>query len=289
MESFLDSDIRSHYKDFSQNFSDDQDEDGNSRFIPVIMIDLHDSILYETEGCGLLDKIIGRNDVDFLKRYLAITPWAVPRTFCHPENEIVYRGLDDVFELAIQSRVPVDRRVNGVDIKDMIYSPDSHGSLLIYYATRNQLPELPNILPTPIIQRIVQNISSTIDILLDLAPDTINTKDDHKNLPLHYVTQYFGRNSNFFTPIFNLLCNRDVDASIRNNNNETPLHGLLYRDGNATPVDPAVVTLLVSHDANPTAVDEADNTPLHLAAPIITLLMLSHVRFGTTLILHRKI
>ncbi|KAF4999627.1 hypothetical protein FGRMN_2375 [Fusarium graminum] len=62
---------------------------------------------------------------------------------------------------------------------------DRHGSLPIHYAIRNQIPELPNLLPTPTIQEIARNISGTIDILLDLAPDTINTKDDHENTPLH--------------------------------------------------------------------------------------------------------
>ncbi|CAF3623116.1 unnamed protein product [Fusarium graminearum] len=159
----------------------------------------------------------------------------------------------------------VDRRDDGVDIVDMVWSPDCVGSLPLHWATRNQLPDELRLIPTSIIYERAGKITRTIEQLLDFVPATINVQDIDGNTALHYATRYFGKNGTMYTPVFELLCSRGADPSLRNYKDETPLHTLFQSQGDDAPVDPAVTSLLLTHGAKVTDVDDAGNTPLHLA------------------------
>ncbi|KIL90168.1 hypothetical protein FAVG1_06907 [Fusarium avenaceum] len=162
-------------------------------------------------------------------------------------------------------RTLVHRRGDGVDVADMVCSPDCVGSLPLHWATRNQLPAEYRLIPTSMLSERAGNIARTIEQLLDFAPTTVNVQNDDGNTALHYATRYFGKNGKIFTPILELLCSRGADASLRNYKNETPLHTLFQSYGDNVPIDPAVISLLLTHGAKITDVDNAGNTPLHIA------------------------
>jgi ankyrin repeat protein len=109
------------------------------------------------------------------------------------------------------------------------------------------------------------DIRRTLEQLLDYAPTTVNVQDKDGNTALHYATRHFGKNGRAFTPIFELLCSRGSDASLRNYKDETPLHTLFQPEGDDGPIDITAVSLLLSHGAEVTDVDEVGNTPLHIA------------------------
>ncbi|KAM0228783.1 hypothetical protein ACHAP5_011846 [Fusarium lateritium] len=159
----------------------------------------------------------------------------------------------------------VDRRGDGVNVTDMVCSPDCVGSLPLHWAARNQLPDEHRFIPTSMLHERARNIARTIEQLLDFAPTTVNAQDNDGNTALHYAARYFGKNGKIYTPIFELLCNYGADASLRNYENETPLHTLFQSHGDHIPIDPAAILLLLTHGAKITDANDAGNTPLHLA------------------------
>ncbi|KAK6709500.1 hypothetical protein SNK04_010446 [Fusarium graminearum] len=159
----------------------------------------------------------------------------------------------------------VDRRGGEVSITDMVCSPDCVGSLPLHWAARNQLPDELRLIPASILCERAGKIIRTIEQLLDFGPSTINDQDNDGNTAFHYATRYFGKNGKMYTPIFELLCSRGADASLRNYKDETPLHTLFEAQGDDAPIDPAIISLLLAHGAKVTDVDDAGNTPLHLA------------------------
>ncbi|KAL6922585.1 hypothetical protein FSST1_006611 [Fusarium sambucinum] len=159
----------------------------------------------------------------------------------------------------------MDCRGVGVDVTSMACFQDSLGGLPLHWVTRNNLPDEFDYILESLLDERVRNITSIIGLLLDLDPTTVNTQDQDGSTPLHYATETFGRNSQLYTPIFELLCKRGGDASIRKNKGETPLHTLFGRFMAKVPVDPAAVSILLAHGAN--VKDTVDgNTPLHIAA-----------------------
>ncbi|KAI1061442.1 hypothetical protein LB507_011258 [Fusarium sp. FIESC RH6] len=158
-------------------------------------------------------------------------------------------------------RTLVDRRGDEFTIEDVVGSPDCAGSLPLHWAARSPLKHI----PTSMRYEKAEYIRQTIEQLLDYAPTTVNVQDKDGNTALHYATRHFGKNGRAFTPIFELLCSRGSDASLRNYKDETPLHTLFQPEGDDGPIDITAVSLLVSHGAKATDVDEAGNTPLHIA------------------------
>ncbi|CAG7562029.1 unnamed protein product [Fusarium equiseti] len=152
-----------------------------------------------------------------------------------------------------------------VTAASMACSRDSLGGLPLHWATRNQLPENLECIPKSILQERVQNITSLIELLLDLHPAAVNIQDQDGYTPLHHATESFGRNSKLYTPVFELLCKRGGDASIRNNKGQTPLHTLFDTCIANVPIDPAAISVLLAHGARVTDT-VAGNTPLHIAA-----------------------
>ncbi|KAH7263829.1 ankyrin repeat-containing domain protein [Fusarium tricinctum] len=143
---------------------------------------------------------------------------------------------------------------------------DSLSRLPLHWVTKNQLPldDLENI-PKSLLRERVQNITSLIELLLGLYPAAINIQDQEGYTPLHHATESFGRNSKLYTPIFELLCKRGGDASIRNNKGQTPLHTLFDTCITNVPIDPAAISALIAHGARVTDT-VAGSTLLHIAA-----------------------
>jgi ankyrin repeat protein len=166
----------------------------------------------------------------------------------------------------------IDCRGAGVDITDVIWERDSRGSLPLHWATQNDLPREIYGYPVAIIQEKARNIANIVELLLDLDPTTINVPDNDGNTPLHYATRSLSRHDKLYTPIFQLLCARGADASIRNNEGQTPLHTLFRLNDNGrsfthkTPVDRATISTLLAHGATATDADNVGDTPLHIAA-----------------------
>ncbi|RGP78274.1 hypothetical protein FLONG3_3589 [Fusarium longipes] len=147
----------------------------------------------------------------------------------------------------------------------MACSRDSLGGLPLHWATQNQLPDNLEHIPKSIVRERVHNITSLIELLLDLHPAAVNIQDQDGYTPLHHATESFGRNSKLYTPVFELLCKRGGDASIRNNKSQTPLHTLFDTCITNVPIDPAAISVLLAHGARVTDT-VAGNTPLHIAA-----------------------
>jgi ankyrin repeat protein len=159
----------------------------------------------------------------------------------------------------------MDCRGIGVDVAGMACFRDSLGGLPIHWATRNELPNEFEHVPESLLHEGVRNITSLIGLLLNLDPTAINMQDRDGFTLLHYATETFGRNSKLYTHIFELLCKRGGDASIRNNKGETPIHTLFGRCMTKVPVDLAAVSLLLAHGAK--VADTVDEkTPFHMAA-----------------------
>ncbi|KAM5345950.1 hypothetical protein ACJ41O_011811 [Fusarium nematophilum] len=163
-------------------------------------------------------------------------------------------------------KVLLDRRGAGVDIADMVSSRDSRGSLPLHWAARNPLYEEIRLTPTSRLAEMVQRIISTMELLLESNPATINIQDDHGNTPLHYASKNYGTLGKEHTDIFKVLCDRGADASLLNNKRQTPLHTLCYCENGGMPIDAAAIAILLEHGAKATDADDAGNTPLHHAA-----------------------
>ncbi|CVK94827.1 related to ankyrin [Fusarium mangiferae] len=157
-----------------------------------------------------------------------------------------------------------------VGVTDVLFTRDNRGSIPLHWATQSRLPAEFDGFPD--LEEIAQNIANTVELLLSLDPATINVQDNDGNTPLHYATRSEGRHNKLYIPVFKLLCDNGSDASVRNKNDETPLHTLflLHRNNNSftdqDPVDPAAISIMLAHGASPTDTDNAGNTPLHLAA-----------------------
>lgn len=143
---------------------------------------------------------------------------------------------------------------------------DSLSRLPLHWVTKNQLPpDDLEYIPKSLLRERVQNITSLIELLLGLHPAAINMQDQEGYTPLHHATESFGRNSKLYTPIFELLCKRGGDASIRNNKGQTPLHTLFDTCITNVPIDPAAISVLLAHGARVTDT-VAGSTLLHIAA-----------------------
>ncbi|KAL9562032.1 hypothetical protein ACKAV7_013955 [Fusarium commune] len=169
----------------------------------------------------------------------------------------------------------IDCRGPGVDITDVLWQRDSRGSLPLHWVTQSDLPRETFGYSIAAIQEKARNIAHIIGLLLDLDPTTINVPDNDGNTPLHYATRSLSRHHKIYTPIFQLLCARGGDASIRNAEGQTALHTLFRLDGSGRgryyshskiPVDTATILTLLAHGASPADTDNIGDTPLHIAA-----------------------
>ncbi|KAF5678239.1 ankyrin protein [Fusarium circinatum] len=164
----------------------------------------------------------------------------------------------------------IDCRGAAVAAADILSFRDGRGSLPLHWAAQAELPREFDGFPD--LKEIARSIARTIGLLLSLDPTAINVQDNDGNTPLHYATMSLSRHNKLYTPVFELLCNKGGDVRTRNNNGETPLHTLfrLQRDrttfNDQHPVDTTTISIMLAHGASPTDIDDAGNTPLHLAA-----------------------
>ncbi|CVK94825.1 related to ankyrin [Fusarium mangiferae] len=140
---------------------------------------------------------------------------------------------------------------------EMVSSCDSRGSTPLHWATRTKLFN-------PNSYERAQNIKATIDLILDMCAGIVNIQDAEGNTALHYASQYFGGNGEVFMSIFETICDKGGDASIRNARGETPLHTVL--SSAEETIDHQILSLLLIYGAKINDIDHAGNTPLHIAA-----------------------
>ncbi|KAF5720968.1 hypothetical protein FMUND_3871 [Fusarium mundagurra] len=146
---------------------------------------------------------------------------------------------------------------DAVSALEMISSRDSRGATPLHWATRNNLFN-------PNSHETAHKVKTTIDLILKIDPEMVNVQDFEGNMALHYAARYLGGNGEVFMPIFETLCDKGADASIRNHQGETPLHNMLSTaDGT---IDKQIISLLLAHGVKINDVDHAGNTPLHIAA-----------------------
>ncbi|KAF5678240.1 hypothetical protein FCIRC_6523 [Fusarium circinatum] len=139
---------------------------------------------------------------------------------------------------------------------ELISSCDSRGSTSLHWATRNNLFG-------PTLHERAQKIKTTVDLILDTDPAIINSQDVEGNTALHYAAFYFPGNGGVFMPVFETLCEKGADASMQNNQGETPLYKF-FAIANGT-TDKQILCLLLAHGAKINDIDHVGNTPLHIA------------------------
>lgn len=148
----------------------------------------------------------------------------------------------------------------GVNITDMASVQDSTGSLPLHWATRNYQTGSSRSFPS------TEDMTRVIELLLENHPQAINHQDVFGNTPLHHATRHPLRKHKHYTAVIKLLCSKGADATLRNKKKKTPLHTLLSRLATSTNVDTEAIDILIANGASVTDVDEAGNSPLHLAA-----------------------
>ena len=148
----------------------------------------------------------------------------------------------------------------GVNITDMASVRDSTGSLPLHWATRNYQTRSSRGFPS------TEDMTRVIELLLENHPQAINHQDVFGNTPLHHATRHPLRKHKHYTAVIKLLCSKGADATLRNKKKKTPLHTLLSRLATSTNVDTEAIDILIANGASVTDVDEARNSPLHLAA-----------------------
>ncbi|CVK94828.1 related to ankyrin [Fusarium mangiferae] len=71
--------------------------------VPVTITDRDGTLIHEQEGQGLLYTIITHNDVEFLEKYFAIDPRAIPNLFNLPDEDEAICDFGDLFRAAAES------------------------------------------------------------------------------------------------------------------------------------------------------------------------------------------
>lgn len=159
----------------------------------------------------------------------------------------------------------LDLRGDETTIMEMVLSKDSSGCLPLHWAARgaNDLGYR-YMIPG---DEIVTHVASTIKLLLTIAPDTINVKDDQGFNALWYVVSSFTDCINKYFDVLKFLFELGADANIREQNgrNLNILHVLgLTQNGEA--IDTVIIERLVAHGANLSDVNIRGDTPLNQMA-----------------------
>ncbi|ENH70096.1 Ankyrin-1 [Fusarium oxysporum f. sp. cubense race 1] len=149
-------------------------------------------------------------------------------------------------------------------VADTVSYRDSWGNMALHWACRVSIEEDPREVAEKIMAEKVQRIITILGLLLDCNPETINSQDIYGNTPLHYAAMNYSNYGHEYTAIFQYICDRGADASIRNKKSETALHSLCSYDG-GLPIDTAAIEILFGHGAKVTDTDDNGNTPLHSA------------------------
>ncbi|KAG8667764.1 hypothetical protein FPOAC2_12944 [Fusarium poae] len=159
-----------------------------------------------------------------------------------------------------------DYRGVGVEIRDIVSFRDSSGSYPLHWVHRGHMSRGQRPYMTEAERgQTIQDVIKFTDLLIDIDRSAINMQDDLGNTPLHYATEHPLRNYKQYNSVFELLCSKGADASIRNNRRETPLHTILSHAFTADNADTKALNLLCTHGACVRDNDEDGNSPLHLA------------------------
>ncbi|KAI1015336.1 hypothetical protein LB504_011054 [Fusarium proliferatum] len=136
------------------------------------------------------------------------------------------------------------------DVGAAVSYHDSWGSMPLHWACQVSMDEDPREVSETVMEDKVQRIITTLSLLLDCSPETINEKDNNYGQEHTAIVQY--------------LCGRGADSSILNEDGETAFHSLCSHDG-GLPIDTDTIQILLDHGAKVTDTDNEGNTPLHLA------------------------
>ncbi|SPJ85291.1 related to ankyrin [Fusarium torulosum] len=93
----------SPYRDFTRKPINKYNVFGPPFDVPVTLTDRDGSLIHEREGQDLLSTIIAHNDVEFLEKYFAIDPRAIPNLFELPDGDEAVCDFGDYFRNAAES------------------------------------------------------------------------------------------------------------------------------------------------------------------------------------------
>lgn len=128
-----------------------------------------------------------------------------------------------------------DLRGDKATVMEMVLFKDSTGRLPLHWAARGAHgPEYCYMIPR---DKIVAHVASTIKVLLTIAPDTINVKDNQGNNALWYMGSIFQDHINQYYVVLKCLFELGADANMHNQNGMDILHVLGFTQ-NGKPLDP---------------------------------------------------
>ncbi|KAI5456796.1 ankyrin repeat-containing domain protein [Mariannaea sp. PMI_226] len=179
-------------------------------------------------------------------------------------NEVDWFPMEEEFVYNLTPLFSGSLYGNDIELAEMVSRCDSRGRLPLHLAASNVFNE--ETIPAPIVLQIIQQITSTIKVLLASNPATINIQDKHGNTPLHYAAMYYSHKVPESTIIFRALCDAGADAGLKIEFGQTALHTLCYPSGTLNPTDEMAVMLLLEAGARITDTDKYGNNPLHYAA-----------------------
>ncbi|EGU77403.1 hypothetical protein FOPG_10481 [Fusarium oxysporum f. sp. conglutinans race 2 54008] len=93
----------SPYREFTRKPINKYNTHGPPFDVPVTITDRDGSLLHEREGRGLLYTIVTHNDVEFLEKYFAIDPRAIPNLFELPDGDEAICDFGNWFRNAAES------------------------------------------------------------------------------------------------------------------------------------------------------------------------------------------
>ncbi|ROV93288.1 hypothetical protein VSDG_06838 [Cytospora chrysosperma] len=161
----------------------------------------------------------------------------------------------------------------GLDMADVTYSQDQFGRLPIHYAAAGWPGDCLDTDSTDTYTDTDNYTTALLRILTDSGnPRLTNAPDQYSETPLHYALSPNLITGRAAIAVARFLCT-DLHASarLRGRGGETPLHRLCHgRPHHAScSIDTRLAALLLNLDqdlaADVKAVDDAGNTPLHLA------------------------
>ncbi|KAL4905064.1 hypothetical protein BDW74DRAFT_167832 [Aspergillus multicolor] len=153
----------------------------------------------------------------------------------------------------------------------LISCRDSMGRLPLHWAAAGSDP----IFEPSLKDKLAQRITDTFELLMPihdaaLTAELLKTRDAQGATPLHYAAQTHAgcgtQGSRHAYHTIQWLISRGADASIVDSKGRTPLHALAHASLDGEPIDLDVIKLLIDAGCPLDAIDENDETALHILA-----------------------
>lgn len=219
-----------------------------------------------------LGNVIKHGSYNLLSRLIAngadvhARQWAVPNEFGDDDQEVTALHLGSLYWNIEGIQTLLDNR-GEIDLADMVSVRDGHGRLPLHWAAADLYARRSNHVcgrgySTPCI-RILR-------LLIECNPDTINVQDETGKTALFYAVDRHTK-GNWVTchcleEAIRFLCEHGADASIQDHKGQSVLYhiGTIGRTVGSSPINRAILDILVAHGGRVNDADEDGDTALHI-------------------------